>query len=58
MENPFKELQEPLRAAPEDLKGKVMKDIAFAKFLMDLSRLFSINVGQIIERTLKKRTEK
>ncbi|WP_338733698.1 hypothetical protein [Mangrovimonas cancribranchiae] len=55
MENPFKELQKPLRAAPEELKGKVMKDIAFAKFLMDLSRLFAINVGDVIERTLSKR---
>ncbi len=55
MDNPFKELQGPLRAAPEELRGKVMKDIAFAKFLMDVSRLFSVNIGEIISRTIAKR---
>ncbi|GAA3787807.1 hypothetical protein GCM10022271_20500 [Corallibacter vietnamensis] len=55
MENPFKELEKPLKTAPSELKGKVMKDIAFAKFLIDMSRLFSVNIGDIFERTLKKR---
>jgi len=53
--NPFKRLNTPLKDVPEELKGKVMKDIATAKLLMELASLFSLNVGSIIERTIKER---
>jgi len=33
----------------------VMKDIATAKLLMDLANLFSLNVGSVVERTIKQR---
>ena len=57
MENPFKKIDYPLRDVPEELKGKVMNDIATAKLLMELANLFSLNVGSVIERTIKRRNE-
>ena len=57
MENPFKKIDYPLKDVPEELKGKVMKDIATAKLLMELANLFSLNVGSVVERTIKKRNE-
>jgi hypothetical protein len=57
-DNPFKYINKPLKDVPEELKSKVMKDIATAKLLMELARLFSINVGSVIERTIKERNHK
>jgi len=57
MENPFKKIDYPLRDVPEELKGRVMNDIATAKLLMELANLFSLNVGSVIERTIKRRNE-
>jgi hypothetical protein len=53
--NPFKDIDLPLKDVPAELKSKVMKDIAMAKLLMDLASLFSLNVGSVIERTIKER---
>jgi len=55
MENPFKKINHPLSDVPAELKGKVMKDIAAAKLLMELANLFSLNVGSVVEQTIKKR---
>ncbi len=55
MDNPFKHIDKPLKETPEELKTKVMKDIAMAKLLMDIASLFSLNLGNIIEQTIKKR---
>ena len=55
MDNPFNQINKPLKEVPEELKQKVMNDIATAKLLMDLASLFSLNVGSIIERTIKER---
>ena len=55
MENPFKQINQPLKDVPEELKERVMKDIATAKLLMELASLFSLNVGSVIERTIKER---
>ena len=49
MNNPFKNLNQTLLEVPVELKGKVMGDIATAKLLMELTNLFSLNVGSIIE---------
>ena len=54
-DNPFKDINKPLKDVPQELKSKVMKDIATAKLLMELASLFSLNVGSVIERTIKKR---
>lgn len=54
-DNPFKYINKPLKDVPEELKSKVMKDIAIAKLLMELANLFSLNVGNVIERTVKQR---
>jgi len=54
-DNPFKDINKPLKDVPQELKSKVMKDIAAAKLLMELASLFSLNVGSVIERTIKKR---
>lgn len=57
MENPFKQLNQPLKEVPQELKSKVMSDIATAKLLMDLANLFSVDVAKIVEHTIKKRKE-
>jgi len=49
MENPFKQINQPLKEVPAELKSKVMHDIAMAKLLMDLAELFSYNLGYIID---------
>lgn len=54
-DNPFEYINKPLKEVPEELKSKVMKDIAIAKLLMELASLFSLNVGSVIERTIKER---
>ncbi|GAA3574069.1 hypothetical protein [Snuella lapsa] len=55
MDNPFKYIDKPLKDVPEELKSKVMTDVAIAKLLMELTRLFSIDMAKVIERTIKKR---
>lgn len=55
MENPFRKLDKPLRPVPPELKAKVMNDIAMAKLLMEMAGLFSINMGNVIETTIRQR---
>jgi len=57
MENPFKNLDKPLKEVPVELKAKVMNDIAIAKLIMELAALFSYNVGDIIETVISKRKD-
>ncbi|WP_034040138.1 hypothetical protein [Wocania ichthyoenteri] len=57
MENPFKHINQPLKEVPQELKAKVMSDIATAKLLMDLASLFSVDVAKIVEQTIKKRKD-
>lgn len=57
MENPFKFIDKPLKEVPEELKAKVMTDIAIAKLLMELAALFSYNIGNVIETVIKSRKE-
>lgn len=58
MENPFKHINQPLREVPEELKSKVMSDIAMAKLLMELAALFSYNIGNVIESVISQRKPK
>lgn len=55
MENPFKQIDKPLKDVPQELKSKVMNDIAMAKLLMELAALFSYNIGDLIESVIKQR---
>ncbi|GGW64597.1 hypothetical protein DFQ11_10291 [Winogradskyella epiphytica] len=55
MENPFKQINQPLKEVPAELKDKVMHDIAMAKLIMDLAELFSYNLSYIIESVTKSR---
>ncbi|MFI1743429.1 hypothetical protein [Thalassobellus sediminis] len=55
MENPFKYVDQPLKEVPQELKSKVMSDIAMAKLLMELAALFSYNIGDLIESVISKR---
>lgn len=57
MENPFKHINQPLKEVPQELKAKVMSDIATAKLLMDLASLFSVDMAKIVEQTIKKRND-
>jgi len=58
MENPFKDINKPLRSVPPELKSKVMNDIAIAKLLMELAELFSYNLADVIETVMNKRDKK
>ncbi len=49
MENPFKQLNQPLKEVPKELKAKVMHDIAMAKLIMELAELFSYNLSHVID---------
>ncbi len=55
MGNPFKQINQPLKEVPAELKGKVMHDIAMAKLFMELAELFSYNIGHIIDSITSKR---
>ncbi|WP_296383584.1 hypothetical protein [Winogradskyella sp.] len=55
MENPFNQINKPLKEVPAELKGKVMHDIAMAKLFMELAELFSYNLGYIIDSVTSKR---
>lgn len=55
MENPFNQINQPLKEVPVELKGKVMHDIAMAKLFMELAELFSYNIGHIIDSVTSKR---
>lgn len=57
-DNPFEYINKPLRDVPEDLKSKVMKDVAKAKLMMDMTSLFSLNVSSVLESTIKSRNKK
>lgn len=57
MDNPFKNIDKPLQEVPAELKSRVMKDIATAKLLMELASLFSLNIGSVIERTIRERNK-
>ncbi|MCD2259178.1 hypothetical protein [Psychroserpens luteolus] len=58
MENPFKDIDKPLKSVPEELKAKVMNDIAIAKLIMELAELFSYNFGDVIETVMSRRDKK
>ena len=58
MENPFRDINKPLKLVPPELKSKVMNDIAIAKLLMELAELFSYNLGDVIETVMNKRNIK
>ncbi|MDP5157694.1 MAG: hypothetical protein NWQ07_03845 [Flaviramulus sp.] len=58
MENPFKHINQPLKEVPQELKSKVMSDIAMAKLIMELAALFSYNIGDVIETVMKQRKPK
>ncbi len=57
MDNPFEYINTPLKEVPAELKDRVMKDVAYAKLLLDLASLFSLNVSSVIERTIKHRDD-
>ncbi|MCL6295197.1 hypothetical protein [Jejuia spongiicola] len=57
MENPFKQINQPLKEVPQELKAKVMSDIAMAKLIMELAALFSYNIGDVIETVMRSRKD-
>lgn len=58
MENPFKHINQPLKEVPQELKSKVMSDIAMAKLIMELAALFSYNIGDVIETVMRSRKDR
>ena len=55
IDNPFLKLYKPLINAPKELKARVMKDIEYAKFLMELNS-FKLNFDDIMENTIQQRS--
>ena len=55
MDNPFRQINLPLKEVPKELKTKVMSDIAMAKLIMELAELFSYNLSHVVSQTIKKR---
>lgn len=55
MENPFRQINMPIKQVPKELKAKVMNDIAMAKLVMELAELFSYNLSYVIDQTIKNR---
>ncbi|MDC6390173.1 hypothetical protein PP182_15880 [Maribacter sp. PR1] len=51
--NPFKILQGDLKDVPPEMRKKVMADVARAKLIMDMARLFTSNYGALIKGLLK-----
>lgn len=57
MENPFKHINQPLKEVPQELKARVMNDIAIAKLIMEMAELFSYNFGHVIDTVTKNRNK-
>ena len=57
MENPFKYINQPLKEVPQELKAKVINDIAMAKLIMEIAELFSSNLGHVIDIVTKNRNK-
>lgn len=55
MDNPFRQINLPLKEVPKELKTKVMSDIAMAKLIMELAELFSYNLSHVVSQTIKNR---
>ena len=57
MENPFKKIlhQEEL---PKKLKGKIMSDISFIKFIIDVADLLVVKYPETIENLLRLKEQK
>lgn len=58
MENPFKKIASPPQEVPQELKLKIMADVARIKLFMDITDLFTSNypsaAGAFFEKKKKK----
>ena len=54
MDKPYKRIKLPLKEVPQELKPKVMGDVARAKRIMDLGPRFSFNIGDVFKNRFKK----
>ncbi|RRQ47785.1 hypothetical protein DZC72_15575 [Maribacter algicola] len=57
-QNPFKRMQGDLKDVPQELRQKVMNDVAMAKLIMEMATLFTSNYGSLIESLLKTKKTK
>ncbi len=51
--NPFKEMDQYEKPVPPELRKKVMRNIALAKFIMEVASLFSTNYSSALENLFK-----
>ena len=58
MENPFKQIEQPPKEVPVELKKKVMAEVSAFKFFLELTSLFTSNYSQAAEAFFKKRKNK
>ena len=54
-ENPFKKLGQPQKEVPQEVKARVMDDIAVTKFVMETASLFSTNYAKTLASFFEKR---
>ena len=52
-ENPFKEIQKPLKEVPPEMRRKVMADVAAAKLVMDMVSLVTDNYPSVVKSVLE-----
>ena len=60
-DNPFAQLNTNLREVPPEMRERVMKDVAIAKFILDMAVLVTSNYSDFFAglfRTTRKRNSK
>jgi hypothetical protein len=58
MNNPFKNMGQPPKDVPKELKKKVMDDVSSYLLFMEVATLFSSNYSEAVESFFKKRDDK
>ena len=58
MENPFKKIAHPPQKVPEELKQKVMSDVARLKLFMDITDLFASNYPSTAKAFFERKKKK
>ena len=57
MENPFKQIGQPPKEAPKEMKKEVMENVNAFKLFIDMMSLFSFNYAKAVETFLKRKNK-
>ena len=55
MENPFKKIAHPPQEVPDELKIKVMADVARVRLFMEITDLFTMNYPSVAKAFFEKK---